>query len=151
MKLAIGSDHAGYELKAEIIDFLQQQYPHIQVEDCGTYSTDSVDYPDLAVKVAETVAGGTAQRGILVCGTGIGISIAANKVPGIRAANCHDKYTAQMCREHNDANILAFGSRVISSDTAKELVKTFIETEYAGERHARRVNKIAEIEKKYCK
>lgn len=151
MKLAIGSDHAGYELKAEIINFLQQQYPHIQVEDCGTYSTDSVDYPDLAVKVAEGVADGTAQRGILVCGTGIGISIAANKVPGIRAANCHDKYTAQMCREHNDANILAFGSRVISSDTAKELVKAFIETEYAGERHARRVNKIAEIEKKYCK
>jgi len=151
LKLAIGSDHAGFQLKAEIIDFLQQQYPHIQVEDCGTYSNDSVDYPDLAVKVAEAVAGGTAQRGILVCGTGIGISIAANKVPGIRAANCHDQYTAQMCREHNDANILAFGSRVISGDTAKELVKAFIETEYAGERHARRVNKIADIEKKYCK
>lgn len=151
MKLAIGSDHAGYELKAEVIDFLQQQYPHIQVEDCGTYSTDSVDYPDLAVKVAEAVASGAAQRGILICGTGIGISIAANKVPGIRAANCHDQYTAQMCREHNDANILAFGSRVISSDTAKQLVQTFLETPYAGERHARRLAKIADIEKKYSK
>lgn len=151
MKLAIGSDHAGYELKAEVIDFLQQQYPHIQVEDCGTYSTDSVDYPDLAVKVAEAVASGAAQRGILICGTGIGISIAANKVPGIRAANCHDQYTAQMCREHNDANILAFGSRVISSDTAKQLVQTFLETPYAGEKHARRLAKIADIEKKYSK
>lgn len=151
MKLVIGSDHAGYELKTEIIDFLKKAYSDIEVADQGTYSQDSVDYPDLAVKVAEAVATGEAQRGILICGTGIGISIAANKVPGIRAANCHDHYTAQKCREHNDANILAFGARVITSETAKDLVKTFLETEYAGERHARRVAKISAIEKKYCK
>ncbi|MBO8137823.1 MAG: ribose 5-phosphate isomerase B [Desulfotomaculum sp.] len=150
MKLAIGCDHAGYELKNEVIDYLKE-FEGVEVEDCGTYSTESVDYPDLALKVAEAVAFGGADRGIIICGTGIGISIAANKVPGIRAANCHDKYTARMCREHNDANILAFGSRVISGETARELVKTFLETDFAGGRHQRRVEKIAEIEKKYTK
>ncbi len=148
MKLAIGSDHAGFDLKKEIIAYLKE-YGNIEITDHGTYSEDSVDYPDLALKVAEAVASGQAERGIIICGTGIGISIAANKVPGIRAANCHDVYTAQMCREHNNANVLAFGSRVIDSDTAKAIVKTFLETEFAGGRHARRVEKITEIEKKY--
>lgn len=148
MKLAIGSDHAGFDLKAEIIQYLKE-FPHIEVDDRGTYTNDSVDYTDLALRVAEAVASGDAQRGIVICGTGIGISIAANKVPGIRAANCHDKYTAQMCREHNNANILAFGSRVISSETAKEMVKVFLETDFANDRHSRRVDKITEIEKKY--
>lgn len=151
MKLAIGSDHAGFELKAEVIEYLKKEYPTIEIADKGTYSKDSVDYPELALKVAEAVAGGEAEKGILICGTGIGISIAANKVPGVRAANCHDKYTAQMCREHNNANIMAFGSRVISSETAMEMVKTYLETEYAGERHACRVGKIIDIEKKYCR
>ncbi|WP_031514196.1 ribose 5-phosphate isomerase B [Desulfofalx alkaliphila] len=148
MKIAIGSDHAGYELKSEIIKYLNT-FDGLEIEDHGTYSDQSVDYPDLALKVAEAVARGDAQRGIVICGTGIGICIAANKVPGIRAATCHDKYTAQMSREHNDANILAFGSRVIPAETAKELVKVFVETDFAGDRHARRVNKISDIEKKY--
>ncbi|MBM7853743.1 ribose 5-phosphate isomerase B [Desulfohalotomaculum tongense] len=150
MKLAIGCDHAGYELKNEIIQYLKN-FDGVEVEDHGTYSGDSVDYPDLALKVAEAVAFGDAERGIVICGTGIGISIAANKVPGIRAANCHDQYTAQMCREHNNANILAFGSRVITAQTAKELVKTFLETDFAGGRHQRRVDKITGIEQKYSK
>ncbi|MTI80613.1 MAG: ribose 5-phosphate isomerase B [Firmicutes bacterium] len=150
MKLAIGCDHAAYELKNEVLEYLKS-FENVEVEDKGTYSNDSVDYPDLALKVAEAVASGDAERGIVICGTGIGISIAANKVPGIRAANCHDKYTAEKCREHNDANILAFGSRVINLDTAKELVKAFLETEYAGGRHQKRVEKISDIEKKYSK
>ncbi len=148
MKLAIGSDHAGFDLKTEIIAYLKE-LPDVEVTDCGTCSNDSVDYPDFALKVAEAVAFGDAERGIIICGTGIGISIAANKVPGIRAANCHDVYTAEKCREHNNANILAFGSRVIGLDTAKQLVKTFLETEFAGGRHARRVDKITGIEQKY--
>ncbi|MEG6617452.1 ribose 5-phosphate isomerase B [Peptococcaceae bacterium 1198_IL3148] len=151
MKLAIGSDHAGFELKAAVIEYLNKEYPAIEVMDKGTYSNDSVDYPDLGLAVAEAVANGEAEKGILICGTGIGISIAANKVPGIRAANCHDKYTAQMCRQHNDANIMAFGSRVISKETAMEMVKTYLETDYAGGRHACRVEKITEIEQKYCR
>lgn len=151
MQLAIGSDHAGYQLKTEIIQFIHQQYPHIQVKDYGTHSTQSVDYPDFAALVAEAVASQKVQRGILICGTGIGIGIAANKVPGVRAANCHNQYTAQMCREHNDANIITFGSRVISSAIAKELVQAFIETDYAGSRHANRVQKISDIEQKHCK
>lgn len=151
MKLAIGSDHAGFELKTDVIEFLKKEYPAIEVMDKGTYSNDSVDYPDLALQVAEAVASKEADKGILICGTGIGISIAANKVPGVRAALCHNNFTAQMCREHNDANIIAFGSRVIPGETALELVKTFLETDYAGARHACRVAKISDIEKKYCK
>lgn len=149
MKIAIGSDHGGYHLKEKIIRFLEEN--HIQYTDFGTKDTQSVDYPDFALAVAEAVAAGHYDRGILVCGTGIGIGIAANKVPGIRAALCHDTFSARASREHNDANILTLGERVIGPGLALEIVKVWLETEFAGGRHQRRVEKIREIEKKYSK
>jgi ribose 5-phosphate isomerase B len=146
MKLAIGCDHGGFELKEEVVKFLKT-VPNLQVEDCGAASRDSVDYPDYGRKVSEAVSGGAAERGILICGTGIGMSIVANRYPNVRAALCHDHFTAQMSREHNDANILVMGERVIGKGVALEVVKTWLETAFAGGRHQLRLNKIAEIGK----
>ena len=149
MKLALGSDHGGFKLKEIVKEYLEEE--NIQYEDFGTFSEDSVDYPDFAEKVAEAVAAGVFDRGILICGTGIGISIAANKVPGIRAALCHDVFSARASREHNDANILAMGERVIGRGSALEIVKTWLASDFTGGRHSCRIDKISAIEKKYCK
>jgi ribose 5-phosphate isomerase B len=143
-RIALGSDHAGFPIKETIRQFLENAgYP---VDDLGTWSEESVDYPDYGKAVGDKVASRQDLYGIAVCGTGIGISIAANKVPGIRAAVAHDLNTARLAREHNDANILALGGRVINSSQAIEMVRTFLNTEFLGGRHAKRVEKIALIE-----
>jgi ribose 5-phosphate isomerase B len=141
VKLAIGSDHGGLELKQEVVHYLRT-LKNIEVSDFGTATKDSVDYPDYGKKVAEAVTNGTADRGILICGTGIGMSIVANRYPKVRAALCHDHFTAQMSREHNDANVLVMGERVIGKGVALEIVKTWLETDFAGGRHQLRLNKI---------
>lgn len=143
MQIIIGSDHAGVEMKAEIMRVLEQE-GH-KVMDCGTYSLESVDYPDIAEKVSKEVLRQDAM-GVLICGTGIGISIAANKIKGIRAALCQDVYTARLARQHNNANIVALGARVIGHGLAQEIVRTFIQTEFEGGRHQRRIDKITNIE-----
>ena len=145
MKIALGADHAGFPLKEKIRQWLTEQ-GH-QVDDKGTLSLDSVDYPDYARKVGEEVAAKKADRGVLVCGSGIGMSIAANKVPGVRAANAHTVYEAQMSREHNDANVLTLGARVLTDDEAHSILDMWLRTKFAGGRHQRRVEKIAQIEK----
>jgi len=139
--IAIGSDHGGFALKQEIMKYLEEQ--GIEYKDYGCYSDKSCDYPVYGKAVAEAVAGGECEKGILICGTGIGISIVANKVPGIRAALCHDCFSAQATREHNDANILAMGGRVIGPGHALKVVDTFLHTEFSGdERHIRRIQMI---------
>lgn len=141
--IALGSDHAGYELKQEIIRFLTER--GYEWQDYGCDSTASVDYPDFAHAVAHAVADGKAERGILICGTGIGISIAANKVKGIRCAHCHDCFSAEATRQHNDANILALGARVVGGGLALKIVETFLTTPFSNdERHIRRIQKIEE-------
>lgn len=145
MKIAIGADHAGLELKDKIKHELQRQ--GLQVEDQGTLSTESVDYPDFARKVGEAVAGKQADMGILVCGSGIGMAIAANKVPGVRAANVCSEYEAQLSREHNNANVLALGARILNPSEALKIVDKWLHTPFAGGRHQRRVDKIAQIER----
>ncbi len=142
--IALGSDHAGYHLKGTIKAHLQKA--GLPFTDFGTFDEESVDYPDYAFYVGKAVANGECEKGILVCGTGIGIGIAANKIPGIRAALCHDLFSAQASREHNDANILTMGARIISEDLALEIVDTWLKTEFAGGWHARRVEKIRNIE-----
>lgn len=149
MKIAIGSDHGGFSLKNEIMKYLGAK--GIQFEDFGTYTEDSCDYPDFGEKVAEEVAAHNYDFGILVCGTGIGISISANKVPGIRAANCSDTFSAHACREHNNANILAIGERTVGTGLALDIVDVFLSSKFQGERHQRRIDKITNIEKKYSK
>jgi len=149
LRLAVASDHGGFRLKAEIIKFLEDR--SIEFEDLGTYSEESVDYPDFALALAQSVASGRNSLGIVCCGTGIGVSISANKVPGVRAALCHDPYSARMAREHNDANVIALGERVVGPGLALEIVGAFLEGEFQGGRHSRRVDKICGIEKKYCK
>lgn len=145
--IAIGSDHAGYLLKADIIKFLESK--GLVVKDFGTNCPDSVDYPDYGRAVAEAVASKECEKGILICGTGIGISISANKVPGVRAALCTDSYMAKMCRQHNDANIIAIGERVVGPGLAFDIIETWLETEFLGGRHQNRLDKISDIEKKY--
>lgn len=149
MKLAIGCDHGGYNLKTAILEHLDKK--GIEYKDFGCYSTESCDYPDFAEKVAEAIVNGECERGIIVCGTGIGISIAANKVPGIRAAHCTDTFSAKASRQHNDANILALGERITGVGLALDIVDAYLEAEFEGGRHQRRIDKIAEIEKKYSK
>jgi ribose 5-phosphate isomerase B len=144
MKLAIGADHGGYVLKKEVVDFLSK-IKSIEVVDYGTSGPESVDYPDFGGKVSEAVSNGTVARGILICGTGIGMSIVANRFPNVRAALCHDNFTARMSRLHNDANILVMGERVIGRGVALDIVKTWLETEFEGSRHARRLQKIEEL------
>lgn len=139
--IAIGSDHGGYELKQEIMAHLKER--NIEYIDCGSYSKDSCDYPDYAKKVAEAITSKQAEYGILICGTGIGISIAANKIKGIRAALCHDCFSAEATKLHNDANVLAMGARVVGPGLALKIVDTFIDTPFSNdERHIRRINKI---------
>jgi len=149
MKIALGSDHGGLNLKKEIIKHLECK--NIEVTDFGTYTEESCDYPDYALKVAEEVAAHNFELGILICGTGIGISISANKVPGIRAALCSDTFSAHATREHNNANILALGERVVGRGLALDIVDAFINAKFEGDRHQKRIDKIAEIEKKYSK
>lgn len=145
MRISIGADHAGFELKQKIKAHLEQR--GIAVEDEGTASTESVDYPDYARKVGEAVAHKEADLGVLVCGSGIGMAIAANKVPGIRAANVSTEYEAEKSREHNDANVVAIGARILNEQQAVAIVDTFLKTRFAGGRHQKRVDKIAEIER----
>lgn len=147
MKITIGSDHGAVALKDEV-KLVLKEFGDIEVKDVGTFGTDSVDYPDIAEKVYADVVSGEANRGIVLCGTGLGISIAANKIKGIRCALCHDVYSAKMSREHNNANVLAMGGRVIGFGLAGEIVRAWLSTEFAGGRHERRVNKIMALESK---
>ncbi len=142
--IALGADHGGFRLKEAIRKYLDEQ--HIAYEDFGTYSEESVDYGPIAAKVAHFVADGKAEKGFLCCGTGIGISMAANKVKGIRAAVVTNDFCAEMTRRHNDANILCMGGRVIDEETAVRLTKIFLETPFDGGRHAARIAHIAQIE-----
>jgi ribose 5-phosphate isomerase B len=145
--IALGADHAGYELKEALKGWLINYGLHVL--DLGTHSTESVDYPDYAALVGESVAEQKVERGLLVCGTGIGMAIAANKVPGVRAALCGDLYTARMSREHNDANVLVLGGRLMGAEMAADILRAWLETDFAGGRHARRVDKIADIERRH--
>ena len=147
--LVLGSDHGGYELKTEILLLLQEK--SIKYTDLGTDGPASVDYPDFAAKVARAVSSGEAELGILICGTGIGMSISANKFPGVRAALVHDEFTAQMAREHNNANILVMGGRVLTPEQGKRLVEIWLDTEFEGGRHQKRLDKISAIEQKVIK
>ncbi|MGE4352805.1 MAG: ribose 5-phosphate isomerase B [Oscillospiraceae bacterium] len=142
--IALGSDHGGFKLKGEVMKYLDEK--GIDYKDYGTYSEDSCDYPVYAEKVARAIVSGECERGILICGTGIGISIAANKVKGIRAALCSDCFSAEMTRRHNDANILAMGGRVLGVGLALKIVETFLNTSFDGGRHARRIALITELE-----
>ena len=145
MKIALGADHAGFELKQKVRGYLEKN--GYEVQDEGTVSNESVDYPDFAKKVAEDVVEKRADLGILVCGSGVGMSIAANKVPGIRAANVSTEYEAQYSREHNDANVLALGARILDEPKAITVIDKWLRTPFAGGRHQRRVDKIAAIER----
>jgi len=149
MRVAVGCDHGGLRLKNAVIDHLKEK--GIDTKDFGTHTEASCDYPDFAVQVAEEVVAKNFDFGIVICGTGIGISIAANKVPGARAALCHDTFSAHSTREHNNANILALGERVIGTGLALDIVDAFLCGTFEGGRHEGRINKISEIEKKYFK
>ena len=149
MKIAVACDHGGLELKKALLKYLAGH--GYETVDFGTDCADSCDYPDYALPAAEAVASGQCERGILICSTGIGISIAANKVRGIRCAHCHDTYSAKYTRLHNDANMLAFGQKIIGEGLMLEIVETFLTTGFEGGRHQRRVDKISAIEEKYCK
>jgi ribose 5-phosphate isomerase B len=144
MRIAIGSDHRGYDVKRRIIT-LAERLGHV-VLDMGPQNADSVDYPDFAFQVAATVRDGQADRGILICGTGIGMCIAANKVHGVRAAPCHDSITAEMSRRHNNSNVLCLSADLLGGELLDRMVKIWLETEFEGGRHARRVDKIARFE-----
>lgn len=144
-KIFIGADHGGFELKTELCDYLTTQF--VEFEDLGIYSSDSVDYPDIASKVCNLVNKDNNSFGVLICGTGVGISIAANKHRNIRAALCHDTYTAKMARAHNDANVLCMGGRIIGKEVAKEILSVFLSVDFEGGRHKRRLDKITDLEK----
>lgn len=146
MKIAIGADHGGFNLKKDIIGLLEE-LGH-EYKDFGTHSAESIDYPDVAIPVAEAVAAGEFDRGILICGTGIGIGIAANKVKGIRAALVHDSFSAKATRQHNDSNIMTMGERVIAPGLALDLVATWLDTDFEGGRHSNRVDKMSAYETK---
>ncbi|MBI3933147.1 MAG: ribose 5-phosphate isomerase B [Acidobacteria bacterium] len=149
MRIVIGADHAGYDLKAPIMAQLDA-LGHIHL-DVGTHNHDPVDYPDLAREVAEAILQGKADVGIMLCGSGIGGAIAANKFPGIRAGLCHDTYSAHQCREHNDVNVLCLGARVIGKSLALDIVKTWLEASFDGlSNHRQRLEKVAEIERQFC-
>lgn len=144
MRVAIGADHAGYELKQVIIE----SFPELEFIDVGTHDSASCDYPDYAAAVARRVAAGEADTGVLICGTGAGMAMAANKVPGIRAACCSETYTARLTRDHNDANVLCLGARVVGEGVATDIVQAWLETAYSrGERHQRRLDKICGLER----
>ena len=144
--IVIASDHGGLELKRELMEHLRER--NVEFEDIGTYTPESCNYPEYAEKAARGVADGTYEKGILVCGTGIGMSLAANKVRGIRCALCSDCFSAEMCRAHNDANMLALGGRVLGPELAKRIVDLFLDTEFLGGRHANRVAMVMALEDK---
>jgi ribose 5-phosphate isomerase B len=144
MRIALGADHAGVQLKADIKKFLDER--GVPYTDFGTNTTDSVDYPDFAETVARAVADGSHERGLLFCGSGIGMAMAANKVPGVRAASVVDDVSTRLSREHNDANVLALGERLTPVETARQLVATFLDTPFGGGRHQRRVDKISALD-----
>ena len=149
MKIAVACDHGGLNIKKEIVKYLSSN--GYEVVDFGTDTYDSCDYPDHALPAAEAVASGECEKGILVCSTGIGVSIVANKVPGVRCAHCHDTYCAEFTRLHNNSNMLALGEKVVGAGYALKIVDIFLKTEFEGGRHTRRVDKITAIEKKYSK
>lgn len=149
MKIAIGCDHGGFVLKQSVVETLKSL--GAEIEDFGCFDTASVDYPEYGLKVAEAVAGGKADAGVIMCGTGIGISISANKVKGIRAAVVTNIYTAEMTKKHNNANIIALGGRVVSPEEAAEIVKAWYNAEFEGGRHQKRLDIITAIENKYFK
>jgi ribose 5-phosphate isomerase B len=149
MRIAIGSDHRGFEVKKRIVA-LAQQFGHEPL-DMGSFNQDSTDYPDFAFEVARAVSSGQAGRGILICGTGIGMCIAANKVPGVRAAACHDTFTAQMSRRHNDANIMCLSADLLGTELIDRMVRDWLETEFEAGRHQRRVDKIIQHEKEHMR
>ncbi len=145
MKIVIGCDHGGFELKEVIKKFLSNEMK-VTPDDVGTFSNDSVDYPDIGIKVAKKVQSGEFERGILICGTGIGMSIVANRFPKIRAALCHDTYTARMSREHNNSNILVIGGRITEENLTKEIVRIWLASKFQGGRHQRRLDEITDME-----
>lgn len=149
MKIAVGSDHAGFHLKEKVVAWLRGK--GVDVEDMGTHSAARCDYPDFAKRVADHVAAGQAERGILVCGSGIGMSITANKVAGVRAAECFNAVSAQLSRAHNDANVLCLGERLVDESTARQIVETWLTTPFEGGRHAQRVEKIRKLERENFK
>jgi ribose 5-phosphate isomerase B len=149
MKIALGCDHGGYQLKEDIKKLLEEE--QLIYHDFGSYNTEAVDYPDVAQQVGEAVAAGTFDRGMIFCGTGIGVSIVANKITGIRAALCHDTFSARAAREHNNSNVLTMGERVIGFGLARDIVKAWLGAEFAGGRHLLRVDKISGVETKYKK
>ena len=142
-KIAIASDHGGFDLKESVIYSMREK--GLEIDDLGPYSDVSVDYPDYGIKLAQAIVEQKVERGIVICGTGVGMSIVVNRFPGIRGTLCSDAYTAKMCREHNDSNILIMGGRVISKDLALEIVMIWLKTEFEGGRHQRRLDKINEI------
>jgi ribose 5-phosphate isomerase B len=144
VKLAIASDHAGFRLKQQLLDTLKEL--NVEFDDLGTFDEQSVDYPDYGKKVAEGVAAGKYDQGVLICGTGLGMAITANKVRGVRAVTAHDTFSAQMARMHNDANVLTMGERVVGPGLAAEVLKTWLATEFEGGRHQRRVDKMKALE-----
>ena len=149
MKIAIACDHGGLNLKNKVISHLEKN--GYEIVNFGTDTFDSCDYPDHALPAAEAVASGECEKGIVICSTGIGVSIVANKVPGVRCAHCHDTYCAEFTRLHNNSNMLALGENVVGEGYALKIVDAFLNTEFEGGRHERRVNKITDIEKKYGK
>lgn len=144
--IAIGSDHGGYELKEHIKKHLDER--NLEYKDFGCYDENSVDYPDIAEKVCNAINAKEADKGILVCGTGIGISIAANKIDGIRAAHCHDVYSAEMTKRHNNANVICMGGRVIGRELAFKIIDAWLDAEFEGGRHQKRIDKIHALENK---
>jgi ribose 5-phosphate isomerase B len=148
MKIAIASDHGGYRLKEFVKSVLEES--GCEIVDFGTFSEDSVDYPEFAAKVAKAVVREEVDRGVLICGTGIGMSIVANRFPGVRAALCHNVYTAKMSRRHNNANVLVLGGRILTPEIAEDIVKIWLSEEFEGGRHERRLGKLEEIEKAIC-
>lgn len=149
MKIAIGSDHRGYEVKTKIIEHLKK-LGHDSV-DCGAHDCNSIDYPDIATAVAEKIVDGEVDRGILICGSGIGMAITANKFPGVRAATCHDDLTAEMSRRHNNVNVMCLSADLLGERLIDRMVDLWINTEFEKGRHQRRVDKISEVEKRFSK
>lgn len=148
MRIAVGSDHRGFEVKRRVIAQVQR-LGHEPI-DVGCFNEENCDYPEYALKVAQSVSQGEVHRGVLICGTGIGMSMAANKVPGVRAALCHDSITAEMSRRHNDANVLCLSADLLGDELVERMVRIWLETEFEGGRHARRVERITEIERRSC-
>ncbi|MFN8579231.1 MAG: ribose 5-phosphate isomerase B [Candidatus Sericytochromatia bacterium] len=144
MKIIIGADHGGYELKNSISEWLKSK--NYEIKDIGVFTSDSVDYPDISKTVGEAVSKGDYDRGILVCGSGVGVNIAVNKIKGIRSTHCHDTVIARLSREHNDTNVITMGGRFIAKELAQEILDIWLKTEFLGGRHQNRVNKISEME-----